>query len=259
MSFPWRWYPVTRKTWSSDESCSWSAPPQPCPRSSFTRYKRQFVKFYKKKFHNQLLFCYQSGRWIDIKFCLFSSAAKRLLLKDGRRRRPHVGRASPTQHDRHQESARRVSWRFRLGNHNLISYILLKNTLKIFLILTNFLWNRMRHWSVVTLQVEGVAFKKTFSYAGFEMQKKQYEDPKIALLNIELVINNTQDVTVLLQKFQSTVHIFNVPLTHNRNWRLRKITLRFALTTSKSTRKSSTQSGTSSTTSWTAFTNLEQR
>ena len=32
----------------------------------------------------------------------------------------------------------------------------------------------------------GVAFKKTFSYAGFEMQRKQYENPKIALLNVEL-------------------------------------------------------------------------
>lgn len=37
-----------------------------------------------------------------------------------------------------------------------------------------------------TLLVPGVAFKKTFSYAGFEMQPKQYKDPKIALLNIEL-------------------------------------------------------------------------
>ncbi len=34
--------------------------------------------------------------------------------------------------------------------------------------------------------VPGVAFKKTFSYAGFEMQPKQYNSPKIALLNIEL-------------------------------------------------------------------------
>merc|ERR1712142_455744 len=34
--------------------------------------------------------------------------------------------------------------------------------------------------------VPGVAFKKTFSYAGFEMQKKNYKNPKIALLNIEL-------------------------------------------------------------------------
>ncbi|XP_076171647.1 T-complex protein 1 subunit eta-like [Ptiloglossa arizonensis] len=34
--------------------------------------------------------------------------------------------------------------------------------------------------------IEGVAFKKTFSYAGFEMQPKQYKNCKIALLNIEL-------------------------------------------------------------------------
>ncbi|XP_045189137.1 T-complex protein 1 subunit eta-like [Mercenaria mercenaria] len=34
--------------------------------------------------------------------------------------------------------------------------------------------------------VDGVAFKKTFSYAGFEMQPKEYENPKIALLNVEL-------------------------------------------------------------------------
>ncbi|MGH0134570.1 UNVERIFIED_CONTAM: hypothetical protein FKN15_031041 [Acipenser sinensis] len=34
--------------------------------------------------------------------------------------------------------------------------------------------------------VAGVAFKKTFSYAGFEMQPKKYENPKIALLNVEL-------------------------------------------------------------------------
>jgi T-complex protein 1 subunit eta len=34
--------------------------------------------------------------------------------------------------------------------------------------------------------VPGVAFKKTFSYAGFEMQQKTYAKPLIALLNIEL-------------------------------------------------------------------------
>ncbi len=37
-----------------------------------------------------------------------------------------------------------------------------------------------------TTLVGGVAFKKTFSYAGFEMQPKTYSNPKIALLNIEL-------------------------------------------------------------------------
>ncbi|KAK0408988.1 hypothetical protein QR680_004279 [Steinernema hermaphroditum] len=34
--------------------------------------------------------------------------------------------------------------------------------------------------------VKGVAFKKAFSYAGFEMQPKHYKNPKIAMLNIEL-------------------------------------------------------------------------
>lgn len=37
-----------------------------------------------------------------------------------------------------------------------------------------------------TMLVAGVAFLKTFSYAGFEMQQKHYSDPKIALLNVEL-------------------------------------------------------------------------
>jgi len=37
-----------------------------------------------------------------------------------------------------------------------------------------------------TILVDGVAFKKTFSYAGFEMQRKSYDNPKIALLNVEL-------------------------------------------------------------------------
>ncbi|CAG4936812.1 unnamed protein product [Parnassius apollo] len=41
--------------------------------------------------------------------------------------------------------------------------------------------------------VSGVAFKKTFSYAGFEMQPKSYEDCKIALLNIELELKAERD------------------------------------------------------------------
>jgi T-complex protein 1 subunit eta len=41
--------------------------------------------------------------------------------------------------------------------------------------------------------VPGVAFKKTFSYAGFEMQPKKYEKPKIALLNIELELKAERD------------------------------------------------------------------
>merc|ERR1711993_30453 len=39
----------------------------------------------------------------------------------------------------------------------------------------------------------GVAFKKTFSYAGFEMQEKHYKTPKIALLNVELELKAEKD------------------------------------------------------------------
>ncbi|CAG9574119.1 unnamed protein product [Danaus chrysippus] len=41
--------------------------------------------------------------------------------------------------------------------------------------------------------VAGVAFKKTFSYAGFEMQPKSYTNCKIALLNIELELKAERD------------------------------------------------------------------
>ncbi|KAJ1525867.1 hypothetical protein ONE63_009059 [Megalurothrips usitatus] len=41
--------------------------------------------------------------------------------------------------------------------------------------------------------VSGVAFKKTFSYAGFEMQPKNYVNPKIALLNVELELKAERD------------------------------------------------------------------
>lgn len=34
--------------------------------------------------------------------------------------------------------------------------------------------------------VDGVAFKKTFAYAGFEQQPKKFENPKIVILNVEL-------------------------------------------------------------------------
>lgn len=44
-----------------------------------------------------------------------------------------------------------------------------------------------------TTLVPGVAFKKTFSYAGFEMQQKHYKNPKIALLNIELELKAEKD------------------------------------------------------------------
>jgi T-complex protein 1 subunit eta len=44
-----------------------------------------------------------------------------------------------------------------------------------------------------SLFVEGVAFKKTFSYAGFEQQPKSFTNPKILCLNIELELKAERD------------------------------------------------------------------
>jgi len=41
--------------------------------------------------------------------------------------------------------------------------------------------------------VPGVAFKKTFSYAGFEQQPKSFKNPKILLLNLELELKSEKD------------------------------------------------------------------
>jgi T-complex protein 1 subunit eta len=41
--------------------------------------------------------------------------------------------------------------------------------------------------------VEGVAFKKTFSYAGFEQQPKKFLNPKICILNLELELKSEKE------------------------------------------------------------------
>merc|ERR1712100_193171 len=41
--------------------------------------------------------------------------------------------------------------------------------------------------------VQGVAFKKTFSYAGFEQQPKSFENPKVLLLHLELELKAEKD------------------------------------------------------------------
>jgi len=41
--------------------------------------------------------------------------------------------------------------------------------------------------------VQGVAFKKTFSYAGFEQMTKSFDNPKILLLNVELELKNEKE------------------------------------------------------------------
>jgi T-complex protein 1 subunit eta len=44
-----------------------------------------------------------------------------------------------------------------------------------------------------SLFVDGVAFKKTFSYAGFEQQPKQFADAKVLCLNVELELKAEKD------------------------------------------------------------------
>lgn len=44
-----------------------------------------------------------------------------------------------------------------------------------------------------SLLVRGVAFKKTFSYAGFEQQPKKLADPKVLCLNLELELKAERD------------------------------------------------------------------
>jgi T-complex protein 1 subunit eta len=41
--------------------------------------------------------------------------------------------------------------------------------------------------------VSGVAFKKTFSYAGFEQQPKSFKNPKIMILKIELELKSEKE------------------------------------------------------------------
>lgn len=41
--------------------------------------------------------------------------------------------------------------------------------------------------------VKGVAFQKTFSYAGFEQMTKQYDHPKVLLLNVELELKSEKE------------------------------------------------------------------
>lgn len=44
-----------------------------------------------------------------------------------------------------------------------------------------------------SFSVKGVAFKKTFSYAGFEQMTKKFADPKILLLNVELELKSEKE------------------------------------------------------------------
>jgi len=57
--------------------------------------------------------------------------------------------------------------------------------------------------------VQGVAFKKSFSYAGFEQQQKSFKDVKILLLNVELELKSEKENAEIRledpEKYQSIV------------------------------------------------------
>lgn len=60
-----------------------------------------------------------------------------------------------------------------------------------------------------SMLVDGVAFKKTFSYAGFEQQPKKFKNPKVVLLNVELELKaEKENAEVRIEKgeeFQAIV------------------------------------------------------
>ena len=63
--------------------------------------------------------------------------------------------------------------------------------------------------------VKGVAFKKSFSYAGFEQQPKSFKNPKILCLNVELELKAEKD-NAEVRVEQVSVRNVNV-LSNSRN------------------------------------------
>ena len=59
-----------------------------------------------------------------------------------------------------------------------------------------------------SMLVRGVAFKKSFSYAGFEQQPKSFKNPKILCLNVELELKAEKDnAEVRVEQVSVSVHL----------------------------------------------------
>lgn len=57
--------------------------------------------------------------------------------------------------------------------------------------------------------VQGVAFKKTFAYAGFEQQPKHFKNPKICCLNVELELKAERDnAEIRIEQVEVRRHTF---------------------------------------------------
>jgi hypothetical protein len=124
--------------------------------------------------------------------------------------------------------------------------------------------------SLDSFLVNGVAFKKTFAYAGFEQQPKSFDNPKIALLNVELELKaegvnaevrsafihsccivtlRTRSRSCCNVSLYTSHHTSHVPFNH----------CRFASPTRTRISPSLTQSGASSTKSWRRLSRPAQR
>jgi hypothetical protein len=57
--------------------------------------------------------------------------------------------------------------------------------------------------------VDGVAFKKTFSYAGFEMQPRSFDQPKVLSLNIELELKSEKENAEVMHANLTLCHCAN--------------------------------------------------
>ena len=60
--------------------------------------------------------------------------------------------------------------------------------------------------------VDGVAFKKTFSYAGFEQQPKSFKEAKICLLNLELELKSEKENAEIRIDNPDVLSILNIDL-----------------------------------------------
>lgn len=87
-----------------------------------------------------------------------------------------------------------------------------------------------------SILVKGVAFKKTFSYAGFEQQPKSFKDPKILCLSVELELKAERDNAEVRIEAVSVRPSCIIPQTMTDAW-----------IDDRNTKRSSTQNGQSST------------
>jgi T-complex protein 1 subunit eta len=69
--------------------------------------------------------------------------------------------------------------------------------------------------------VDGVAFKRTFSYAGFEQQPKHFKAPKVLLLNLELELKAERDNAEVRVCMRSDQHVWRFAV-----WRFHSVVFR---------------------------------